>query len=243
VTNTSGPSPPSPMPPLPPSEQPVPGLTPQASHNPVLTPQTSHTPAITPQASYNQGITPPTSRPNLTPPMLADQSVHPGAPQHETIPENSSPPIPQRNNIRNRLELDSVSPAIQRPNPMDTPVSPVTPSSPSNRANFSYPSRAPPPGVPKQVPNSIQPLQPHQGQSYQGHQQPTPQQWGEAWNTQQHNGYNEEASRPVPFRVGHTPTPQQQQAHAQPQKQPTLANLKAAAHGIHVSRRYSLFGE
>jgi hypothetical protein len=229
VTNTSGPSPPSPMPPLPPSEHPVPGLTPQASHNPVLTPQISQT----------QGLTPQTSQSNLTPPMHANQSVHLGAPQHVTIPENSSPPIPERNNIRNRLELDSVSPAIQRPNPMDTPVSPITPNSPSNRANFSYPSRAPPQGVPKQVPAPIQPLQPHQGQSYQGHQQPTPQQWGEAWNSQQHTGYNEEASRPVPFRVGHTPTPQQQQAHGPPQKQPTIANLKAAVHGIHVSRKQS----
>ncbi|KAF2025444.1 hypothetical protein EK21DRAFT_76404 [Setomelanomma holmii] len=130
-----------------------------------------------------------------------------------------------RNNIRNRLELDSVSPAIQRPNPMDAPVSPITPSSPSNRANFSYPSRAPPQGVPRQVPAQLQPgMQP-------GHQQPTPQQWGENWNQQQHTGYDNEASRPVPFRAGHTPQPQQQQGLAE--RKPTIANLKAAAHGIH----------
>jgi hypothetical protein len=191
------------MPPLPPSEHPVPGLTPQSSY-------------IAPQTSHNE----------VTPPMPA---VHNNQTQHShqpppilTIPENSSPPIPQRNNIRNRLELDSVSPAVQKPNPMDTPVSPVTPSSPSNRANFSYPSRAPPQGVPRQVPV----------QSPTGHQQPTPQQWGEAWNSQQHTGYDNESSRPVPFRAGHTPQPPPQGV---PQKQPTLAGLKAAAHGIHVS--------
>lgn len=144
-------------------------------------------------------------------------------PQHVTIPENSSPPIPQRNNIRNRLELDSVSPAIQRPNPMDAPapVSPITPSSPSGNANFSYPSRAPPQGVPRQVPAQLQ----------AGHQQQTPQQWGENWNTQQHGGYENDSSRPIPFRAGHTPP--QQIPQGVPQKQPTLANLKAAAHGIH----------
>jgi hypothetical protein len=207
ITNTSGPSPPSPMPPLPPSQHPVPGLTPQVSHNPDLTPQTSHH--------------------DLTPPMHANQTQHPGAPQQATIPENSSPPIPQKNNIRNRLELDSVSPAIQRPNPMDVPVSPITPSSPTNRANFSYPARAPPQGVPRQIPAQLQP----------GQQQPTPQQWGEAWNSQQHTGYNDESARPVPYRVGHTPasTPAPQQPSHPPQKQPTLSNLKAAAHGIHVS--------
>ncbi|KAH7389694.1 hypothetical protein DE146DRAFT_620147 [Phaeosphaeria sp. MPI-PUGE-AT-0046c] len=126
-----------------------------------------------------------------------------------------------RNNIRNRLELDSVSPAIQRPNPMDAPVSPITPSSPSNKANFSYPSRAPPQGVPRQVP----------GQMQAGYQQPTPQQWGENWNSQQHTGYANDANRPIPFRAGHTPP--QQPPQGVPQKQPTIANLKAAVHGIH----------
>jgi hypothetical protein len=140
-------------------------------------------------------------------------------PPHITVPE--SPPIPQRNNIRNRLELDSVSPAVQKPNPMDAPVSPITPSSPSNKANFSYPSRAPPQGVPRQIPAQLQP----------GQQQPTPQQWGEAWNTQQHTGYDNEPDRPVPFRVGHAPS---QASQGAPQRQATLANLKAAAHGIHV---------
>lgn len=147
--------------------------------------------------------------------------------EHVNMP-SESPPIPQRNNIRNRLELDSVSPAVQRPNPMDAPVSPITPNSPSNRdrANFSYPSRAPPQGVPRQVPAQLQP-----GQHPSSQQQPTPQQWGEAWNSQQHVGYDNEAGRPVPFRVGHSPS--QPQSH-QAQKQPTMANLKAAAHGIHV---------
>jgi hypothetical protein len=191
------------MPPLPPSEQPVPGLTPQNSY-------------ITPQTSHNE----------VTPPMQAmhsSQGQHlQQPPQHLTIPENSSPPIPHKNNIRNRLELDSVSPAIQRPNPMDAPVSPITPSSPTNRANFSYPSRAPPQGVPRQIPV----------ESLSAHQQPTPQQWGEAWNGQQHTGYDNEFSRPVPFRAGHAPQPQPQGV---PQKQPTIANLKAAVHGIHVS--------
>lgn len=196
--NTSGPSPPSPMPPLPPSENPVPGLTPQTSYS------------------------------DVTPPMQANLGPHPHQHQHQApqpqvaIPENSSPPIPQRNNIRNRLELDSVSPAVQRPNPMDAPVSPITPSSPSNKANFSYPSRAPPQGVPRQVPVQLGP----------GQQQPTPQQWGEAWNTQQHTGYDNESSRPIPFRAGHNT---QQPPQGVPQKQPTLANLKAAVHGIHVS--------
>lgn len=196
------------MPPLPPSENPVPGLTP---------------PGLTPQTSYN----------DVTPPMPASHVNHVNQGQHQnqppphiTIPENSSPPIPERNNIRNRLELDSVSPAVQRPNPMDTPVSPITPSSPSNKANFSYPSRAPPLGVPRQIPGQLQP-----GQVQAGHQQPTPQQWGEAWNTQQHNNYDTDASRPIPFRAGHTPQPPPQGV---PQKQATLASLKAAAHGIHV---------
>lgn len=188
---------------LPPSEQPVPGLTPQTSHN-----------DITPPMQANLG------------PAKNHSQV---APQHVTIPENSSPPIPQRNNIRNRLELDSVSPAIQRPNPMDAPapVSPITPSSPTGRANFSYPSRAPPQGVPRQVP----------GQTPMGHQQPTPQQWGENWNTQQHTGYENDTSRPIPFRAGHSPLqqPPQQPPQGVPQKQPTMANLKAAVHGIHVS--------
>jgi hypothetical protein len=198
------------MPPLPPSENPVPGLTPKHSYT-----------------------TPPTSHNEVTPPMQASHNIQSIQGQHShqpppqlSIPEGSSPPIPQRNNIRNRLELDSVSPAIQKPNPMDAPVSPITPSSPSNRANFSYPSRAPPQGVPREVPV----------QSYAGNQQPTPQQWGEAWNSQQHTGYDNEASRPVPFRAGHTP--QQQPPQGVPQKQPTLANLKAAAHGIHVSTSY-----
>jgi hypothetical protein len=198
------------MPPLPPSENPVPGLTPKHSYT-----------------------TPPRSHNEVTPPMQASHNIQSIQGQHShqpppqlSIPEGSSPPIPQRNNIRNRLELDSVSPAIQKPNPMDAPVSPITPSSPSNRANFSYPSRAPPQGVPREVPV----------QSHAGNQQPTPQQWGEAWNSQQHTGYDNEASRPVPFRAGHTP--QQQPPQGVPQKQPTLANLKAAAHGIHVSTSY-----
>jgi hypothetical protein len=178
------------MPPLPPSQNPVPGLTPQTSHN------------------------------EITPPTHPTQHPTQAPPQQATIPENSSPPIPQRNNIRNRLELDSVSPAIQRPNPMDAPVSPITPGSPTNRANFSYPSRAPPQGVPRQVPAQLQP----------GQLQPTPQQWGENWNQQQHTGYDNEASRPVPFRAGHAPQQQQHPA----EKKPTIANLKAAAHGIHV---------
>jgi hypothetical protein len=235
ITNTSGPSPPSPMPPLPQSEQPVPGLAPQAahppntpqvshsapppSHNPSFTPQSSSTPGP-PQAPHNGGLTPQVSRPGTVtppPPMPAGQH-HQG---QATIPENSSPPIPERNNIRNRLELDSVSPAVQRPNPMETPISPITPGSPSNKANFSYPSRAPPQGTPRQV--------------LAGHLQPTPEQWGQAWNSQQHQpqmpqaGYDE-ASRPIPFRAGHNA----QQPQGVPQKQPTLANLKAAAHGIHV---------
>jgi hypothetical protein len=158
--------------------------------------------------------------------LNTSQSPHQGPTPHVTLPGGSSPPIPERNNTRNRLELDSVSPAIQRPNPMETPVSPITPGSPSNRdrANFSYPSRAPPQGVPRQVPAQLQP-----GKPLPSHQQPTPEQWGQAWNSQQHTGYDNEASRPVPFRVGHSPS----QPHP-PQKQPTLANLKAAAHGIHV---------
>ncbi|KAH8701463.1 hypothetical protein GQ44DRAFT_717535 [Phaeosphaeriaceae sp. PMI808] len=189
ITNMSGPSPPSPMPPLPPSQNPVPGLTPQAS------------------------------RTDITPPMHANpnQYRYQEPPQQATIPENASPPIPQKNNIRNRLELDSVSPAIQRPNPMDQQqASPITPSSPSSRANFSYPSRAPPQGVPRQVSTE--------------QQQPTSHQLGESCNSQQHSGYENESSHPVPFRAGHAP---QQVPQSPAHKQSTLANLKAAAHGIH----------
>jgi hypothetical protein len=214
------------MPPLQPSHHRETG--PQGSHTPAPTHTNLHTPALTPQVSHNSMVTPQASHTeNLTPPMPATQQHYLGASHPPTIPESSSPPIPERNNIRNRLELDSVSPAVQRPNPMDDAVSPITPGSP-NRANFSYPSRAPPQGVPRQVPVPQIP----------GQQQPTPQQWGEAWNSQQHqpnpanSGYDE-ASRPVPFRVGHSPA--QPGPHGPPQKQPTIANLKAAAHGIHVS--------
>jgi len=102
---------------------------------------------------------------------------------------------------------------------MDIPVSPVSPSSP-NKANFSYPSRAPPPGVPRQVP---------------GQPQQTPQQWGENWNAQQHGAYNDD-NRPIPLRTGNssqTSSPQIVEGQQQPRKQGTLTNLKAAAHGIH----------
>lgn len=233
ITNTSGPSPPSPMPAH--NQHPAPG--PHGSHTPAPIPAPTdanvHTPNLTPQVSHNPIMTPQVSHvENVTPPMPPVQPHYLGASHPPTIPESSSPPIPERNNIRNRLELDSVSPAVQRPNPMDEAVSPITPGSP-NRANFSYPSRAPPQGVPRQVPaphNAPPPIP--------GHQQPTPQQWGEAWNSQQHQpnpgfpGYDE-TSRPVPYRVGHSPA--QPGPHGPPQKQPTIANLKAAAHGIHVS--------
>lgn len=207
------------MPALPPSQQPVPGTinTASATHN------------ISNPSSVHQ-----TQHENITPPMQANLGPAPHSTQHSAapaihIPGESSPPIPARNNIRNRLELDSVSPAVQKPNPMDAPVSPITPSSPSNRANFSYPSRAPPQGVPRKVLNPAF--------------QQTPQQWGESWNEAQHGAYDE-SSRPTPYRAGHaqdaqppahsTPV-QNAPVHHPPQKQATLANLKAAAHGIHVS--------
>jgi hypothetical protein len=135
------------MPPLQPSQHRETGL--QGSQTPAPTHTNLHTPALTPQVSHNSMVTPQVSHTeNLTPPMPA---TYLGASHPPTIPESSSPPIPEKNNIRNRLELDSVSPAVQRPNPMDEAVSPITPGSP-NRANFSYPSRAPPQGVPRQVP-------------------------------------------------------------------------------------------
>lgn len=226
------------MPPLPPSQNPVPGLGPQASPNSGATPQVSHTDGATPSVYSNQGHNPGQTL----------QGTQHGPAQQAVIPENSSPPIPAKNNIRNRLELDSVSPAVQRPNPMeaqgaasqrpnpiitqahpgshsnpmDTQVSPISPNSPSNKANFSYPSRVPPQGVPRQVHNIPQ--------------QQNPQQWGESWNSQQHGGYDQ-SNRPIPLRMGHDSQPPQNQ----PQKQPTLSNLKAAVHGIHVcSIPYSL---
>ena len=111
--------------------------------------------------------------------------------------------------MRNRVELDSVSPGVERPNPM---VSPVTPSSPSQH-NFSYPARALPIGVPRQLP--LQDLH---------SQQPTE-------HLQQHEAHHQvsygDRAHPAPLRTGHLP--QNQQKHS------TLANLKTAAAGIHVS--------
>lgn len=110
--------------------------------------------------------------------------------------------------MRNRVELDSVSPGIERPNPL---VSPISPSSPS-QLHFSYPARAPPAGVPRQVPSQeFSPQQPYDLQQQQPHQQV---------------GYGDRA-HPAPLRPGHQPQIQQ--------KQSTLANLKTAAAGIHVS--------
>ena len=175
------------------------------------------------------------------------------SPQVSNIEGSSSPPIPAKNNIRHRVELDSVSPGVQRPNPMEEVVSPVAPSSP-NRANFSYPARAPPQGVPRQVPvdgmppqqqqAGVPPVPPVPGQQQQrrssipqlpAHQQqqsgmppPMPSQQPSSIPPSLQSGINSnpnnDPNRPVPYRAGHDLN-----------KQSTMANLKAAAAGIHVS--------
>lgn len=182
ITNTSGPSPPSPASPLP------------ANH------QHHQTPGLPTQSSIPE---------SLTPPMPTQYQQGAGLTHEVSRVEEPSPAIPNKSNIRNRLELDSVSPAIQRPNPMDSTVSPITPSSPG-RANFSYPARQPPQGVPRQVPSQYgAPVQ-------QSEVPPMPT------NLQPGSGYND-PSRPLSFRASHDG-----------QRQSTMANLKAAAAGIHV---------
>ena len=141
------------------------------------------------------------SDPNSTPAATAAVVSAPGP--------SSSPPIPNRNNIRNRVELDSVSPGVERPDPL---VSPITPSSPTH-PHFSYPARAPPSGVPRQIP--VQDFNAQQSadhlQQYQAH----------------HQTSHGDRAHPTPLRPGHQSQNQQ--------KQSTLANLKTAAAGIHVS--------
>jgi hypothetical protein len=166
------------------------------------------------------------SPPSPAPPAHASHSA-PGAPHSASVAPHStpvaplaapvappkpnpSPPIPNRNNMRNRVELDSVSPGIEAPNPLASPVSPNSPT----RPNFSYPARAPPPGVPRQVP-----VQPGPGDHLQQYQT-------------QHDVGHAEPSHPAALIPGQPPP--QSQLHNQ-QKHPTLANLKLAAAGIHVS--------
>lgn len=169
-----------------------------------------HDDRISNQASVTgtSGPSPPSPAPPLPAPTTSENPKldQPGS---NAPGPSSSPPIPNRNNIRNRVELDSVSPGVERPNPM---VSPVTPSSPSQH-NFSYPARAPPTGVPRQVPSQ----DPHL-------QQPSE-------NLQQHETHHQvghvDRANPAPLRPGHLPQ--------NPQKQSTLANLRTAAAGIHVS--------
>jgi hypothetical protein len=201
-----------------------------------------HDQSVSTQASVTgtSGPRPPSPAPPLpaqdhlsTPP---NQSV-------STVPApSSSPPIPNRNNMRNRVELDSVSPGIERPNPL---VSPITPTSPSGH-NFSYPARAPPGGVPPRKSLS-QEFNAQQSQKPFDHsqtpsvppvlQQPfnQPQQppvLQQPYNhSQQHQTPHQvgfgDRTHPAPLRPGHQPQTQQ--------KQSTLANLKTAAAGIHVS--------
>ena len=147
---------------------------------------------------------------------------------------------------------------------MEEVVSPVTPSSP-NRANFSYPARAPPQGVPRQVPGNgihpdhqrmdsqqhqegIPPVPPVPGQqqpprrssipqmpAYQQQQSgmpPMPNQQPSSIPPSLQSGINtnnvNDSDRPVPYRAGHDLN-----------KQSTMANLKAAAAGIHVSTSHT----
>ncbi|KAF2127409.1 hypothetical protein P153DRAFT_345060 [Dothidotthia symphoricarpi CBS 119687] len=130
------------------------------------------------------------------------------APQVSNL-ESSSPPLPTKSNIRNRVELDSVSPGVERPNPMADPVSPMTAGSPT-RANFSYPARAPPQGVPRHVPS----------QHFSTPQQPL-------GGSRSYGDLNHPAPVRVPVGQG------SMQTQDYPQRQSTLANLKLAAAGIH----------
>jgi len=165
-----------------------------------------HDDRISSQASVTGRFGP--SPPSPAPPMphnTPPKQIGPALPG-----PSSSPPVPERNNMRNRVELDSVSPGIEKPNPL---VSPITPSSPTGGHNFSYPARAPPAGVPRHVPS--QEFNSQQSNDYmQQHQAP------------QQVGYGDRA-HPAPLRPGHQPQT--------PHKQSTLANLKIAAAGIHVS--------
>lgn len=181
-----------------------------------------HDDGISSQASVTgtSGPSPPSPAPPL--PAHSNDGTPPQQPDVTVPGPSSSPPIPNRNNMRNRVELDSVSPGVERPNPM---ISPISPSSPSQH-NFSYPARAPPAGVPRPVPSqeftSQQPSN-YSQQPYDHLQQPYD-------HLQQHQAHHQvgygDRAHPAPLRPGH-----QSQT---PQKQSTLANLKTAAAGIHV---------
>ncbi|KAF2656851.1 hypothetical protein K491DRAFT_596198 [Lophiostoma macrostomum CBS 122681] len=146
------------------------------------------------------------------------------------------PPIPNRSNMRHRVELDSVSPGVEHANPLASPVSPGSPT----RANFSYPARTPPPGVPRKIPSQdFAPQQSLAGQpsNPQYSQYPTQPQGQPPMHQNQLNQQQSQQQpsygfpsgpHPAPLRPGHIPESSQN-----PQKPSTLANLKTAAAGIH----------
>lgn len=194
-----------------------------------------HDETVSTQASVTGTSGP--SPPSPAPPLQMERASTPPKQSGPVVPgPSSSPPIPSRNNMRNRVELDSVSPGIERPNPL---VSPITPSSPLGH-NFSYPARAPPAGIPRQATsqefNSQHPFDqppssfglPQQPFNHSQHSPvPPPQPYDHLQQHQAHHqvGFGDRA-HPGPLRPGHQPEPQQ--------KQSTLANLKTAAAGIHV---------
>lgn len=210
ITSTSGPSPPSPAPPALANYMQGPGNHQQG---------TGHQQ----DAGYRQGLGHQQSvshharnsehEPHIS---IPGDSIPPMPTHHQDQGQglaprplnvgSSSPPLPTKSNIRNRVELDSVSPGIERPNPITDPVSPVAPSSPS-RANFSYPARAPPQGVPRQVPS----------QHFS-----TPQPPSDASQSYADPNHPVQAKAPAGQGEYH-------------QKPSTLANLKLAAAGIHVT--------
>ncbi|KAF7571673.1 hypothetical protein PtrCC142_004063 [Pyrenophora tritici-repentis] len=222
--HTSGPSPPQPAPPQPDNHY-------------------HQGPGLSAQSAIPHNVTPPI-------PSSSHQQSGLVIPQDTHNDATSSPPIPAKNNIRHRVELDSVSPGVQRPNPMEESVTPVSPGSPT-RANFSYPARAPPQGVPRQVPANGMPLQQYYPDQQHQHSDVPPvppvpgqqQQQPRRSSIPQLPAYQQQQS-------GMPPLPRQQHpghpSSLQPgntngtynsghdlQKQGTMANLKAAAAGIH----------
>lgn len=148
--------------------------------------------------------------------------------------------------MRHRVELDSVSPGVERPNPL-APVSPTN----TTQANFSYPARAPPPGVPRKVPSqqlpmqspeqytAFSPQQHHQQQMHQHQQQQLQylqnQQQQQHHQQQQQQQQHRQQQQPLqprygPGSTGQVPTQQQ----GLQQKPSTVDSLRTAAVGLHA---------
>lgn len=237
ITNRSGPSPPSPAP------------TMSHTQHPQHPPQQYDYNANNTHNSYN--------------PDNANHAHLSHPPQAPNRANDHSPPIPHKSNMRDRVELpvDARSPQVEQANPLETPISPNSPT----RANFSYPSRIPPAGVPRHVPSqqfapqsatqipqesaqhpALRDPTPAQHPALRDStpaqhpalRDPTPAQYSAPPPVEQEDHFNPHQTHhaepfggyPAPLRPGHQP--EQGQGR---QKGTTLANLKIAAAGIHVS--------